>query len=57
MNTRQFFKHRYVHAPAKSATAEEIELRSQSGRARNSKFEPGGGKLVEGPTNRHSSMI
>jgi len=27
MNTRQFLKHRYLHAPAKSATAEGTELR------------------------------
>jgi len=35
MNTGQFFKHRYIHALANSATAEGIQLRSRSGRARN----------------------
>jgi len=35
INTRQFLKHRYLHALAKLATAEGIELRSLSSRIRN----------------------
>jgi len=32
---KTFFEHRYIHALAKSATAERIELPSLSGRVRN----------------------
>jgi len=35
MNTRQFFKHRYVHALEKLATAEGIELPSLRDRVQN----------------------
>jgi len=47
INTRQFLNidNRYIYAPAKSATAEEIELRSLCGRVQNLTAELSAGVL------------